>query len=1407
MDTGCERMMGGKEAVQDYIAAAIALGAEQPKFVPGARPYHVADGQKTHSSGTYWLPGWCDGHETEFQCDVGDWPDVPILMSMTTMRAMHMLLKLHPVDDPRGSWVEFPEGGPYRTQQLVEWSGNMVAFRPCITDSRREAELERGRVYWLEEASTTWETTKIPDIDFADDWSELIYPETWWALGPFEEEGEVGTSSFDQEQMEGNFAWAAVDPAVYKKLADGETDLNELLAAIRAVHENLGHTRNIEKLMRLFPPGYRDRQVFRRAIHRCQGCVRLGKRILTPEETRTRLLRATRPGHVYAFGIFGLRSEHTTQTIRCLHWVDIFSGFSMIIFRSPDVPGEPGETLRALKEIRAEHGLCEQMVMDRSHATAHEEAQGFFRASHVTQLQTTTKAPWANPVTRHSKIVEQIIRKLADTYAVELRSGALTLMDLALEALAAKNEMPGGPAVDGQSSLELKTGRRPRATELDDDDNELRPNRSKEMQMLCDLHLKAQVAALKARREIALQMARTKRLAPDRRTYERGDVVDFYTPRAGRKRDGSHDIREKPPGWAGPAVVIGVGHGCYILLYQNRTYWRGMLHLRQIRVAQLDAIDRQRCVKRMDRAKQQVRPRPIPPPALCGTVTKQWRCGRRRLNQSGSDASAHHPPADATDPEEPDRDGAGPNGPVDLTRFCDVDATTTQPDAVRTTGVVGREQIEEADLDVPRCSEPPVISPGYPIPDGREPAQRMGWTHRSVEHGFHHQDDADVYTCRISKACLYGVSTLRHASEVCEPRDDESGLVEEFFFDFPDPETPTSTTQSLTSFEGLFPALTDLRAPRVGTRGEQRAPAEGRSNPTVHVVLLATYLTQGYVRMRESADRSATTAVGTDWDESRDREVDAWKSFGTGRAVRKKDYPDTRVLKTRWDHMIKPDGRLKSRLCIQGKTERRQPSHDTWEQTRDAERMYYAITAEMKWVTKSCGHPVAYLENELEQEILIDLPKEARAYLGMKSNEVFMLHKNAHGTVDAQRAWQRTIQQEYEREGFVIHTMIPTIYLLFDEHKRLEGHSRVQMDNSEHAGGTKRFHDKMAEIQRRIKAPGNTTVGTYELCGRRVRQDPATKDIRVDLKPYAEQIERITIIRDRDPDSPLDEWETEEVRRVIEQALWYSSNAAPHVSFRASMLEAMHAQGRYACILTANELVDYIHRNKGFYLQYTRVAGGSLDNLRVLGQHDASKSCVHKHDWTLPLERMRLKGYAGRVYCFVDVTTLYHQQTRANLVGWRANKLERICTAPSSAETLAGVKCTHECMVFARHLAVWVWGPEAIRSETTALQMTDSENLMENIRSDFPRPIDTLLVPDLLTMRGHMMEKGTELRWLDTRVMCADPLTKEFEYHEALEDLAQRNKLTLVYVGEKRKYPKHLDRWEPARTLVVQGAP
>ena len=582
------------------------------------------------------------------------------------------------------------------------------------------------------------------------------------------------------------------------------------------------------------------------------------------------------------------------------------------------------------------------------------------------------------------------------------------------------------------------------------------------------------------------------------------------------------------------------------------------------------------------------------------------------------------------------------------------------------------------DLSQKRVSQPPNRWPEKPgdarkYLGGNRP---VGWNHRG-QGTYHHNDVPDSYaSLDLPPACLYGVSTLvlPFANEF---PGHNCHMVEQFYFDFPDSdETYPTETQSLASFEGLLEtARTD-------------PPAEDQSDTVVHGVLLATYLTQCYVTMRElrATEVSAKTAIGKDWDESRNKEVDAWQNFGAGKVVKKKDYPYTKVLKTRWVYTIKPDGRKKSRLCVRGDIEKRQlgkigalPSHESWAPSREADRMYYAITAEMKWATKSSDYPNAFLqsdEDKLEREILLDLPEEARKHLNMKYDEVYMLSKNAYGTIDAPRAWQRTLQQEYTKQEFVIHPTIPTLFMLYDQNGRLEGHSKVHMDDSEYAGGSKRFQDKMSSIQKRFKVPDNKIdVHNYTLCGRQVRQCPRTMEIKISLEPYAEMIERIQTKRGRDPDSPLEPWEVTEVQRVIGQAIWYCSNAAPHASFRTSMLASMRAQGRYACILSANELVDYIHKHKAWYLHFKQVAGGKLDNLRVVAQHDASKSTVDKRDWTLPLEQMRLRGYAGRVFMLVDEERLCHQSCPANLVHYRASKPDRVCTAPSSVETLAGVKC------------------------------------------------------------------------------------------------------------------------------------
>ncbi len=204
LDTGCGKMMGGQDAVKDYLAAVreMGLGIPMPTLQPGKHPFHVANGQTTYSKGHYWLPGFCGPRKTDFQCDVGDWPRVPILLSMNTMREMRMILRLRPIGNAEGSWIEFPEDSPYRAQQVLDLPGGLRAMKPCIVNPEREEKLEGKRVYWLEDGSSTC-STDVPDADFAGDWSDRWDPETWWPLDPCEEDGQTELDTFDGEQLDG----------------------------------------------------------------------------------------------------------------------------------------------------------------------------------------------------------------------------------------------------------------------------------------------------------------------------------------------------------------------------------------------------------------------------------------------------------------------------------------------------------------------------------------------------------------------------------------------------------------------------------------------------------------------------------------------------------------------------------------------------------------------------------------------------------------------------------------------------------------------------------------------------------------------------------------------------------------------------------------------------------------------------------------------------------------------------------------------------------------------------------------------------------------------------------------------------------------------------------------------------
>ena len=262
VDTGCASMMAGRDAIEDYVGAAMSLGAAKPVRLPSKKSFHVANGQVTQASEKIILPGWCGGNDVKYECDVGPWRNVPVLLSISVLREMRAILELRPLGEE--SWLRFGNSetgntSPYKDQQLVDLPQGLLGFRPCIVDPDKEARVPNGgkNVCWLTAIGPDIVDGEI-DVEFTDgdDWEGLLDPATWWP--PPLVEDEVTYTSFEQEEYDYYFVMAAVFAAVkdeiYNRIMAGECEPDEIILAIKVAHENLGHTRNIEKLMRLFPP-------------------------------------------------------------------------------------------------------------------------------------------------------------------------------------------------------------------------------------------------------------------------------------------------------------------------------------------------------------------------------------------------------------------------------------------------------------------------------------------------------------------------------------------------------------------------------------------------------------------------------------------------------------------------------------------------------------------------------------------------------------------------------------------------------------------------------------------------------------------------------------------------------------------------------------------------------------------------------------------------------------------------------------------------------------------------------------------------------------------------------------------------------------------------------------------------
>jgi len=499
------------------------------------------------------------------------------------------------------------------------------------------------------------------------------------------------------------------------------------------------------------------------------------------------------------------------------------------------------------------------------------------------------------------------------------------------------------------------------------------------------------------------------------------------------------------------------------------------------------------------------------------------------------------------------------------------------------------------------------------------------------------------------------------------------------------------------------------------------------------------------MRMLKGKEVDPRITIGPDWDAARAKENKSFVDFDVYDSIRESSMPKgTKPVPTRWVYTIKDDGTKKARLTARGDIETRrfgeQMNVDAPTASRQSARIFFHVTTEFEWEVIGWDVPTAFLQQDTDYmdnrkvSLYLRPPIELRTY----DDEIWACKKVPYGMADAPRAWYLTIRKFLEADGFVRIKGEPCSFV-----KRkgtvLIGQVLLHVDDGIMSGTPEFLAAMKLHLTSKYKIKEYKT-GDFVNCGIRIRRE--TYGYSLSQADYCDLLDEPPIDPKRPDDSPLTAADIKVIQCVTGAVNWLSTQTRPDLSFDTSALAGDSGPtGTYGALKKACKLIRKARHAKDVKVTFRKLHGPLC--LRVWT--DAAFA-------NMPGSRSQ----SGNVIV-ITAATCPGTMVMGNLLSYQSHRIKRVCRSTFTGETLATVSAVDDGQYLQSVLEDWL-------SMTIPMELrTDCASLAEHLAKLDSAPMEKRLKIDLDGLREDVSAGRYSVVWCDTRIMVADPLTKQMD--------------------------------------------
>ncbi|OLQ03412.1 Copia protein [Symbiodinium microadriaticum] len=552
--------------------------------------------------------------------------------------------------------------------------------------------------------------------------------------------------------------------------------------------------------------------------------------------------------------------------------------------------------------------------------------------------------------------------------------------------------------------------------------------------------------------------------------------------------------------------------------------------------------------------------------------------------------------------------------------------------------------------------------------------------------------------------------------------------------------------------------------------------------------------------------------VQKELDKSREKEWAKWKEFSAAIIIDDAQYQELireghQVIPTQWVELDKNhnkrlldptvEAKYKSRLVVRGDLEKGDPRSDSPTAGIEAQNLVFSFAASRKLRIKSLDVTNAYFQGEeIDRVLLLSQPKGGLP--GLKPHQHMLARAPIYGSTDGGRRFWKRLRNYLKGKGLRENRIYRALYSFTD------ADGVVQLLLTSHVDDLLWACDPscdwiMDDLIKTFKC-GTTEVGNFRYCGKEITQDEDFT-IRVSCADTTRNVSKIFVDKRRHPGDPLTDSDRTQMKSVAGSLAWVCRQCRPDLSYRVSRIQSASSNGTVADIREANKAVEYAigTYDRGLVFKSGLLdwkTPGALMSLVVTDASHANESEEMIINEMTSIEGHRSQG--ARMVFLTDGALWTGDKGSIHPILWASNLVRRVCRSTIQAEAYTLQAGVEDGDVLRAAITDIFGCLDMKRWEATSAKfvkqiwMTDCKSLETTLSNPkCNKHSDKRLSIEIASLRQELWRKAGEkagdpfyddykpaddqltdiVRWIDTDVMIADPMTKVMEPTKLVEAL------------------------------------